>query len=61
MSKTIPTGRYVIINNKPYAISAWNGVDVFRYANSIVWYDELRDGPVVTEAEVKERYPEWML
>ena len=52
---------YIIICDKPYKLTRWNGVDMFLFNGNAVWYDELRDGPVVTEAEIKERYPEWML
>ena len=52
---------YIVIGNKPYKLTRWNGVDMFLFNGNAVWYDALRDGPVVTEAEIKERYPEWML
>ena len=53
---------YVVIGNKPHKIIKWkDGVWLFDYNGKSVWYDALRDGPVVTEAEAAERYPEWML
>ena len=55
------TNSYIIIGNKPHRLSEWNNVLVFLFNGNAVWYDELRDGPVVTEAEVKERYPEWLV
>ena len=52
---------YIVIGSKPYKLTRWNGIDVFLFNGNIVWYDALRDGPVVTEAEMKEKYPEWLL
>ena len=53
---------YVVISNKPHKLIKWkDGVWLFNYNGNSVWYDELRDGPVVSEAEVRKRYPEWMI
>jgi len=55
-----PAG-FVEISGSIYPAGHAYGETYFKYANSLLAYDPLRDGKLITEEDARKKYPEYFV